>query len=108
MQDFFIQNRNKIIDELQGGILVVAAYDKMQQTNDAAAPFKQESNFWWLSGIDLPGWRIVIDASDRKSYLVRPDLSESEMLFESWCDDEQATKISGISDFLSQQNLCSI
>lgn len=100
-QDFFIQNRNKIIDELQGGILVVAAYDKMQQTNDAAAPFKQESNFWWLSGIDLPGWRIVIDASDRKSYLVRPDLSESEMLFESWCDDEQATKISGISDFLS-------
>ena len=39
---FFTQNREKVMEKLQGGLLVMAGYTGMQQTNDTEFRFKQE------------------------------------------------------------------
>lgn len=101
--DFFIYNRDRLKGALGSDILIVTAYDKMQQTNDAAAPFKQESNFWWLTGIDMPSWKVIIDGESDEICLVRPSLSEVEKIFESWYSDGEASKVSGIEKVISYE-----
>jgi len=101
-KDFFTENRLRLKGALQGGIAVVAAYDKMQSKADMAAPYRQESTFWWLTGINFPGWILVLDGESGSEFLVRPALSRTEKLFESWLDDTAATEISGIATILSR------
>lgn len=100
--DFFITNRTRVCEQLGHGVLVLSAYDKMQQTNDGAAPFVQESNFWWLTGLELPGWRLLLDCDTGDAALVAPELSDIEKAFESYYTNEVATARSGITTIMSQ------
>ena len=102
---FFTHNRAQLADVLQDGLVVLAAYDKMQQTNDAAAPFVQEANFWYLTGIDMPGWQLVLDCRTQRATLVRPQLSETEKLFESWLSDDEALRLSAADAVIGSDEL---
>lgn len=99
-QDFFSHNRQRTTLQLNGDLLVLGAYDKMQQTNDSAAPFVQESNFWWLTGIELPGWKMLLDGQTGETILVAPSLSEVEMTFETYLSASEAAAISGVSEII--------
>ena len=103
--DFFRANRQRIIEVLGDGILVVSAYDKMQLTNDAAAPFVQESNFWWLTGIEASGWRMAIDCKSGKSFLLEPIISEVERLFDGALSIEAALARSGADSVITEATL---
>ncbi len=103
--DFFRANRQRIIEVLGDDILVVSAYDKMQLTNDAAAPFVQESNFWWLAGIEASGWRMAIDCKSGKSFLVEPIISEVERLFDGALSIEAALARSGADSVITEATL---
>jgi Xaa-Pro aminopeptidase len=87
------------MEKLRGGIVVISAYSSMQRSNDMASPFEQESNFWWLSGIDSPNWWLIIDASRAKSWLVSPAAisinPDRDYLIEA------ARTSSGVDDILS-------
>lgn len=100
--DFFIANRARLCAALEGGVVLVSAYDKMQLSHDMAAPFVQESNFWWLTGLELPGWRLFIDTKTGESALIEPRLSSTEKIFESYYSREEAFHISGVSNFISE------
>lgn len=100
--EFFKSNRQRFVNQLDDEIVAVTAYDKMQQTRDGAAQFRQESNFWWLTGINYPSWKFMYDSQTDQEYLVRPNLSQTERVFESWLTDEEAVAISGISNVLSE------
>ncbi|MFZ2544704.1 MAG: Xaa-Pro peptidase family protein [Candidatus Saccharimonadales bacterium] len=99
---FFIHNREKAIEKLQGGLLVVAGYTGMQRGNDAEFKFEQESNMWYLSGIEYPDWWLIIDGKRSKSWLVEPDIEESHRLFTESLLTESARQISGIQDVISR------
>lgn len=93
---FHQSNRNKLETVLPGVLYVFAGYEAMQLSGDMAAPFLQESNFWWLTGIEEPGWRVVIDTAPHgRTVLVRPDVSETHRIFEGGLSDEEARDISG-------------
>jgi len=85
-----------------GGVSVVTAFTQMQRTNDAAFAFEQESNFWWLTGIDVPDWWVIIDGQRTKSWLVAPAVSVAHQIFEGSLSVEAAKRISGIDTVLSQ------
>jgi Xaa-Pro aminopeptidase len=68
--DLFAGNRRRLIDKLHGGIVVFSGHLPMQRSNDIVAPFEQEANFWWASGIDSPHWWLIIDGARGKSWLV--------------------------------------
>ncbi|MGV9001582.1 MAG: M24 family metallopeptidase [Candidatus Saccharimonadaceae bacterium] len=85
------------------GVVVVRAFDAMQQTNDSAAPFTQEANFFYLTGITEPGWLLIID-TDNKSVLVGPDISETHRIFDGGLSDEAAQNISGVDQVIGKKD----
>jgi Xaa-Pro aminopeptidase len=92
---FFRGNRQRLIGNLNGGIAVLTAHTKMQGASDAAASFEQEANFWWLSGLNAPGWWLIMDGVSGKSWLVAPEVSDTHELFDGSLSPEQALDISG-------------
>lgn len=99
---FHTENRRRFIERTQGALAVIAGYDQMQLSGDMPAPFLQESNFWWLSGIEQPGWKIIIDGARGRATLVRPGLSSVQQTFEGDIDDEQALAASGAAAVIAE------
>ncbi len=93
------QRRAALAQTLNGGLVALTAYQKVERRGDAAHPFVQESNFWYLTGIGDSDWRLIIDG--RKSYLVAPAVSETQLLFEGAMSWEAAKKVSGVDEVLS-------
>lgn len=94
----YTDNRNRLISKTNGALIVLTAYEAMQLSADMPAPYVQEANFWWLTGIDRPGWRVVIDGSRQRATLVRPHLTEMQKVFDGGLSDEQALRLSGAND----------
>ncbi len=102
---FHTENRRRFIERTQGALAVIAGYDQMQLSGDMPAPFLQESNFWWLSGIEQPGWKIIIDGARGRATLVRPALSNVQQTFEGDISDDQALAVSGAAAVITEAEL---
>lgn len=98
--DFYTNNRHQLARQVGGGVFVFAAYSKMQRGSDYAARFEQESNFWWLTGIEAPDWQLIIDGTRNKSWLVMPQTSDINHVFGGSLSSEEAIRISGVSDVI--------
>lgn len=79
--------------------LVLTSFDAMQQSRDGAAPFIQEANFYWLTGINEPGWRCIITSDN--FYVVAPERDDQHYIFEGGLSDEDAIAISGADTVLT-------
>jgi len=101
---FFISNRNKIIEATQEGLLVFAGYRQLQQKGDMAARFEQEANFWWLTGIEAPGWWLMIDRHSARSYLIAPEVEAVHELFDGSLSNGDAQRVSGVDEVLSAKD----
>ncbi len=101
-RDFFSNNRQKLYDEVGGSALAVSAYSKMQKSLDIAHSFEQESNFWYLTGINEPDWWLIADGTRRKAWLVSPQVNKERRLFDGGLTNEEASKKSGISDIVDR------
>jgi len=75
-------------------LFVVGSFTPMQQTNDASAPFIQEAHFYYLTGIDEPGWTLLVD--DTESVLIAPKISDTEAIFNGQHDFSQICNTSGV------------
>lgn len=97
---FFTGNRNKLMEVCHDGIVVLSGYTALQLSADMAAPFWQESNFWYVTGIEEPDWQLVMTPTE--SWLVAPDISEIHRVFDGGLSNEQAESISGIKNIITQ------
>ena len=60
--DFFAGNRARLRQLFTGTApIVITANDLLQRGSDEAFPFQQDSNFWYLTGIDHPDIVLVMD-----------------------------------------------
>src|SRR3984893_5473846 len=100
--ELFIKNRERFIKELlPGSIAIFISNDEMPSNGDAVYPFKQNSDLFWLSGIEQEDSMVILfpghpDPKYREVLvLVRPN-----ELKEKWDGKrlraEEAKKISGI------------
>ncbi len=97
--DFFIGNRRRLKELFTGKApIVIAANGLMQRNNDQAYPFRQDSNFWYLTGIDEPDLLLVLDKE--REYLIVPDRHEVREFFDGSLQHEQLTKRSGIKEII--------
>jgi Xaa-Pro aminopeptidase len=95
----YTERRNRLNEQLKGEPAVFAAFSAMQQTNDSAAPFVQESNFLWLTGIPEPDWCLVI--CDGESWLISPEKTAIQRIFDGGMSDDEARHISGVDNVLT-------
>ena len=93
--DFFKNNRLKLAEAVSGGLVVLAAYSRMQRGNDMASAFEQEANFWYCTGIEEADWMLIIDGTRHMSWLVKPEVDDVHKIFDGELPSEQAKEISG-------------
>lgn len=99
---FFSANRERVYDALKGGLLVVPGYTGMQKTNDEEFRFTQESNMWYLSGVEFPDWWLIMDGALGKSWLVEPTIDERHRLFTESLPTEDAKRRSGVEQVITR------
>lgn len=99
LSSFFAANRLRLANTKQG-LYVIGGYVSMQQSGDMAAAFLQEGNFWWLTGIEEPGWTIIIDGFRQRSVLVAPARSRMSEVFDGGLSYDDMLKISGANEVI--------
>lgn len=100
---FFAGNRQRLVDVIGSDQLVVlAGWTSMQWHGDTAVPFRQEANFWYLTGIEQPDWRLVLDGSQGKSWLIAPEIDKVSRLFDGGLDFASAKEVSGVDEVLDE------
>jgi Xaa-Pro aminopeptidase len=97
-QNFFKQNRQKLYESLSGKFdLVVITANRLQQRNaDSTYNFRQESNFYYLTGINQPAVILVAQISKGREWLIAPKRTKSEIIFDGTSNFAQWTNSSGI------------
>lgn len=96
--EFFAENRRKLREAVGENIpIVISAHGLIQKSRDEAFPFRQESNFWYLTGVDEPDFVLVMDETD---YLIAPERSQYLDIFSGGLDEAKLKQISGVADVL--------
>ena len=69
--EFFVNNRKRLRELFVGTApIVITANGVLQRNGDSSYAFRQDSSFWYLTGINEPDIILVIDKS--KEYLIIP------------------------------------
>lgn len=101
-QSFYINNRQKLVTLSDTSFpIVITAHGLLQRGGDNTFPFHQESNFWYLTGIDEPDIVLVMEGDD--AYLIVPGRSTSREAFDGAVNSHQLTEISGIADIMTEE-----
>lgn len=96
MSEFFAGNRERLRQLFTGKApIVLTANGLLQRGGDSVYPFKQDANFWYLTGIDDPDVVLVLDKD--KEYLIVPSRSDSRQAFDGSLDPVALSRISGIT-----------
>src|SRR5689334_15073834 len=104
-QQFFKRNRETLISDSGHALYVLTSYELMQRSNDMAFKFYQEANFWYLTGINEPGWTLIIDAQQNRDILVAPYVDEVHRIFEGGITPEAAIRLSGADMVITQEEM---
>ncbi len=98
---FFKANRDKLFNALKADCLILTAAGSLQRSADQPYPFKQDSNFWYLTGISEPD--LILFKSKQSEFLVVPENYMAKLNFEEEIDIEELTKISAVKEVLSHR-----
>jgi Xaa-Pro aminopeptidase len=93
---FFRGNRQSISELLDSNLIVLAANGMLQRSADTTFPFRQESNFWYLTGLNEPDYVLVINGTS--TFLISPRRGEHRDQWDGTIDKKTLSGISGISD----------
>ncbi|KAI8641253.1 peptidase M24, structural domain-containing protein [Parasitella parasitica] len=55
--------------------------DKTRDNTDVDLEFRQESNFFYLTGVDEPGYQVVFDMESERVYLITPNVPENDVFW---------------------------
>lgn len=98
--EFFRGNREKLRALFTGTApIVLTANGLLQRSTSVTYPFTQDGNFWYLTGIDEPNVVLVMDKA--KEYLILPELSHYQEVFDGRLNTDDLMKRSGIETVLS-------
>ena len=101
---FFSNNRRSLMRRLPGDSLVaLCANGLLQRSGDTTYPFRQESNFYYLTGLASFS-EIVLVIAGAEEFLILPKRSEAENIFGGVIDCDEIAKISGISSIFEYKN----
>ena len=92
---FFAGNRERLRTLFPGTApIIITANGVLQRNSDVTYAFRQDSNFWYLTGIDKPDIILVLDKDNE--YIIVPEREKVIEMFDGAIDDKELTKRSGI------------
>lgn len=98
--EFFTNNRRKLRERVGPGLIIITANGLMQRTGDTTYPFRQDSNFWYLTGLNDPDLTLVMDGD--RHYVILPPRDEIRNIFDGSIDNEALKKASGLYSILTE------
>jgi len=100
--EFFAGNRARLRELFTGTApIVITAAGLLQRAADSAYAFQQDANFWYLTGIDEPDVVLVMDKD--KEYLILPELSDYQDIFDGGIDTLALARVSGVEDVVDHK-----
>lgn len=94
--DFFSHNRDMLSGLVaRKGPIVIPSAGLLQKSADTTYTFRQDSNFWYLTGINEPDIVLVIDRDE--TYLIMPHRNSVQVLFDGEIVDSDLVTSSGIA-----------
>lgn len=94
--EFFVGNRKRLQDELESNLVVLSANGLLQRSSDTTYPFRQDSNFWYLTGISEPDYLLVMNGTS--TFLIEPKRSEHRDQWDGAIDKRALKTVSGITE----------
>jgi Xaa-Pro aminopeptidase len=101
-EEFFKGNRQRLRQLFAGTApIVITANGLLQRSRDTTFTFRQDSNFWYLTGLNEPDLILVLDKD--KEYLIVPPRDETQNTFDGALNLEDLKKQSGIKTILNDK-----
>lgn len=100
--DFFINNRKKLQEVTDAKVIAIAANGLLQRSADTTFSFRQDSNFWYLSGVDEPDFVLIITVDE--TFLIAPKRGDHRDLWDGSIDRKSIKDISGIDLILEHHD----
>jgi Xaa-Pro aminopeptidase len=91
---FFVNNRQVLRAKCGGEPVVITANGLLQRGSDSAYAFTQDANFWYLTGLDEPDIVLFMDSSEE--FLILPEQSDYQKVFDGSASDDELARRSGI------------
>lgn len=95
----FSYHRDRLRQAVQVSAIVIAGNVAVQRKKDCAFRFAQDANFFYLTGVSEPGWKLIMTQDG--DYLVRPVRSASGIIFDGDLSDQEAMRTSGVKAVLT-------
>lgn len=93
--EFFRGNRERLRALFTGTApIIIGANGLLQRNSDMEFPFRQDSNFWYLTGIEEPDCVLVLDKNEE--YVIIPERDAMHTVFGGAIDVQKLTERSGI------------
>lgn len=100
--NFFTGNRERLRSMFSGTApIVLTANGLLQRNSDTTYLFRQDSTFWYLTGINDPDVILVMDKS--KDYLIIPGRDEHRVAFDGNIEESVLSSISGIETIYTEK-----
>jgi Xaa-Pro aminopeptidase len=97
---YFTNNRRRLIKAVKSDTpIVLTANSQLQYSADTAFPFRQDTNFWYMTGVDEPGVLYVFDGE--KETLVLPKQNIVKDVFDGAISVDAIKQVSGIERVIS-------
>lgn len=99
---FFRGNRLALYKKARADCVVITAAGLVQRSADTAFAFKQDTNFWYLTGCNQPDFLLVI--TEHRHVLIKPKRDKHRDLWEGEISAPVLQKVSGVDEILSYQD----
>ncbi|MDB5182487.1 MAG: hypothetical protein JWO47_271 [Candidatus Saccharibacteria bacterium] len=96
--EFFSKNRQRLLESSEAELIILSANGLLQRSSDTTFPFRQDSNFWYLTGIEEPDYILVIGSE--VTFLIMPPRAEHRDLWDGAVDIKALQTTSGIEEIL--------
>ena len=93
---------------LPDSLIVIAGNVALQKSADTAYPFRQDSNFWYLCGLEEPGFVLVMDTKKGETMLFIPEQNDYQKEWDGAQELETIKSISGIKIICERPELSQI
>ena len=93
---FFTGNRQTLLKKTKLELIVIPAHRVMQRSMDTTYSFRQESNFWYLCGVEEPDCVLVI--TNNESFVILPRRDRVSEMFDGKMGEEAIKTRSGVQE----------
>lgn len=94
---FYSNNRQRLAAMHPDSLIIIASNTSMQRAGDVCYPFSQNSNFYYLTGLNIPNAVLLIDSRKDQTTLLIPKQSDIEITFQGKLDLDFLKSQSGIN-----------